>query len=166
MRPMRHRLFAAALVMVLACDDKTPPPPAATPVTPSATVTASAEASVSPSASARADEAPPESIAAQHVLIAYKGAKNAPSSVKRSKAEAKARAEEVSTKAKAGADFTALVATYTDDESTRSRQGNLGKFTRAKMLPAFADAAFALGVDEISAPVETVHGYHVIKRNQ
>jgi parvulin-like peptidyl-prolyl isomerase len=108
----------------------------------------------------------PDAIAAQHVLIAYKGAEKAPKGITRSKAEAKKRAEEVAAKAKSGADFSALVAEYSDDPAAKERQGSLGKFTREKMAKPFSDAAFALRVDETSSPVETPFGYHVIKRNQ
>ena len=84
----------------------------------------------------------------------------------RSKGEAKARAAEVEAKAKAGEDFSALVAQYSDDPGAKDRQGSLGKFTRDKMDKAFSDAAFALRVGEISEVVETRFGFHVIKRNQ
>lgn len=111
-------------------------------------------------------EKPPESVAAQHVLIAYRGAKNAPPGVKRSKAAAKTLAEEVATKAKAGSDFSALVQEYSEDPGTKERLGSVGKFTPDKMVKPFSDAAFELRVDEVSAPVETEFGFHVIKRNQ
>jgi peptidyl-prolyl cis-trans isomerase C len=39
----------------------------------------------------------------------------------------------------------------------------LGEFTRGKMVPEFEDAAFAMEVDEISEPVKTQFGYHIIK---
>lgn len=108
----------------------------------------------------------PTSVAAQHVLVAYTGAKDAPKGVKRTKAEAKARAEEVAGKAKAGGDFTELVKTYSDDPGSKERMGSVGKFTKDKMVKPFADAAFALAVDEVSGVVETPFGFHVIKRNQ
>ena len=108
----------------------------------------------------------PDAIAAQHVLVAYKGADKAPKGVTRSKADAKKRAEEVAAKAKAGTDFSSLVAEYSDDPAAKERQGSVGKFTREKMAKPFSDAAFALGVNETSAPVETPFGFHVIKRNQ
>jgi parvulin-like peptidyl-prolyl isomerase len=163
---MRSPALLLALLLV-ACEEKKPAPTAA----PSASVAAPPPvvASSSPPATTTAASAatPPEQIAAQHILVAWKGAKNAPASITRSKADAKKRADEVAAKAKAaGADFSALVAEYTDDEGTKGRQGSLGKFAKSKMTPAFADAAFALGVDQVSEPVETPFGYHVIKRNQ
>lgn len=170
MGPMRSLSACALLVLLVSlvsCDEKksgsqpTSAPSASAPVSAAPVVMSSSP----PSAATPA--APPEQIAAQHVLVAWKGAKNAPSSITRSKADAKKRADEVATKAKAsGSDFSALVAEYTDDEATKGRQGSLGKFAKSKMTPAFADAAFALGVDQVSDPVETPFGYHVIKRNQ
>jgi hypothetical protein len=125
---------------------------------------ASATASATPAAS---PFVVPNTVIAQHVLIAYKGAKRAPNGVTRSKAEAKKRAEEVAAKAKEpGADFSALVAEYSDDPAAKERQGSVGKFTRDKMDKHFSDAAFALREGEVSAPVETPFGFHVIKRNQ
>lgn len=108
----------------------------------------------------------PDAVAAQHVLVAYKGAEKAPKAVTRTKAEAKARAEEVAAKAKSGSDFSALVAAYSDDPAAKERQGSVGKFTRDKMAKPFSDAAFALAVGEASGAVETPFGFHVIKRNQ
>jgi len=159
---MRSSALVAFVVLLAACDEnKTAPTPAPSASAPPVV------ASSAPPPPATSAATPPDQIAAQHVLIAWKGAKNAPASITRSKADAKKRADEVATKAKAaGADFSALVAEYTDDEGTKGRQGSLGKFAKSKMTPAFADAAFALGVDQVSDPVETPFGYHVIKRNQ
>ncbi len=132
---------------------------------PAATAEATATTDIA-TASAKAPEPPPDAVAAQHVLVAYKGAKGAPRTITRSKAEAKKRAEEVAAKAKSGADFATLVAEYSDDPGSKDRMGSVGKFTREKMTKPFSDAAFALAVGEISDVVETEFGFHVIKRNQ
>ncbi|MDI1450638.1 peptidylprolyl isomerase [Polyangium sp. 6x1] len=155
--------------LLLACQDAPPPAPApATSAAPAATPTPtpSAAPAPTPEKTAAAPEKPPEWITAQHVLVAYKGAKNAPKTVTRSKADAKKRAEEVAAKAKAGEDFTALVKEYSDDAATAERLGSLGKFKADGMVKPFSDAAFALKVDETSGVVETPFGFHVIKRNQ
>ncbi|HSO34257.1 MAG TPA: peptidylprolyl isomerase, partial [Labilithrix sp.] len=145
--PWRAPLVLGVLVLAAAsaCEDKPKPPPPALPETstgfvpaPSATVPAAA------AAPAAAPAVVPEAIAAQHVLVAYKGADKAPKAVTRSKADAKKRAEEVAAKARAGSDFSALVAEYSDDPAAKERQGSLGKFTREKMAKPFSDAAFAL----------------------
>lgn len=105
-------------------------------------------------------------MAAQHILVAYKGAKNAPKTVTRSKADARKRAEEALGRVRAGEDFTELVKVYSDDPGAADRMGSVGKFTREKMDKTFSDAAFALKVDEVSGIVETPFGFHLIKRNQ
>ena len=162
---MRLTSAAAALVLslvVAGCDDKPKPAPPAAPETSTGLVPPAA--SSAPVASA--PTVAPDAVAAQHVLVAYKGAEKAPKGVTRSKAEAKARAEEVAAKAKSGSDFSALVAEYSDDPAAKERQGSVGKFTRDKMAKPFSDAAFALAVGQSSGAVETPFGFHVIKRNQ
>lgn len=166
-------VVAVVFVALGGCDDKAPATSTAAPSATSASVTsttaptstgwAASSASAAPPAST---PTPPATIAAQHVLVAFKGAERAPKGITRTKAQAKERAEEVAAKAKAGADFSALVAEYSDDPAAKERRGSLGKFTRDKMAKAFSDAAFALAVDETSGAVETPFGYHVIKRNQ
>ncbi len=153
----------AALVALVACEEKKPDATATALPTPSATPTATATASATatPSASTASD-----TISAQHVLVAYKGAKNAPSSVTRSKADAKKLAEDIAARAKNGEEFSQLVSQYSDDPGSKDRQGSLGKFGRDKMVKPFADAAFALPVGGTSSVVETPFGFHVIKRNQ
>lgn len=93
-------------------------------------------------------------VRAYHVLI---GIKN------RSKEEALILAQEVHAQALKGADFEELVLKYSDDEGSKSQRGDLGYFPHSAMVKPFADAAFALKVGALSAPVETKFGYHVIK---
>ncbi len=148
-----------------ACHDDLPtPPPTPQPTTP--LVTASAASTNAPTPPVTAPRAELVTVMAQHVLIAYHGAERAPKAVTRSKADAKKRADEVFAKAKAGEDFTALVSTYSDDPAAKERLGSVGKFKREGMAKPFSDAAFALKVDEVSPVVETIFGFHVIKRNQ
>ena len=106
----------------------------------------------------------PTEISARHLLVSYKGGLRASPGIGRSKAEARARAEEAQKRAAAGEDFTALVKQYSDEPGAADRGGDLGKFDRSSMVPAFANAAFALKVNEISGVVETQFGFHVIKR--
>jgi hypothetical protein len=157
-------LLLLVLTAVSACDDKATSGVAAPPV--ASVVTSSVAPSSAPQAPAPSATAAPTVIAAQHILVAYRGAERAPAGVTRSKASAQARAAEVDAKAKAGEDFTALVAQYSDDPGAKDRLGSLGKFSRDKMDKTFSDAAFALRVDQVSDVVETRFGFHVIKRNQ
>lgn len=158
------------LLVTAACDKgaSTAAPAASTPAEPSAVPPASvaAVASASAPAASAAPIAPPDAIIAQHVLVAYKGAKRAPKGVTRSKAEAKARAAEALAKIRGGAPFEDVVKEYSDDTGSIDRMGSLGKFRRDDMDPAFSAAAFALGVGQVSDPVETPFGFHVIKRTQ
>jgi hypothetical protein len=108
--------------------------------------------------------APPQEISAQHLLVMYQGSKSAPRSIKRSKEDARARATEALDAIKRGQDFDKVVSAYTDEPGGASRRGALGKFTRDRMVKAFADAAFALEVGEISTVIESPFGFHVIRR--
>jgi hypothetical protein len=103
-------------------------------------------------------------IRASHLLVGFQGS-SLPNQT-RSKAEAKARAEEAMKKAKKGEDFAKVVATYTDEPGGAQRGGDLNRFGRGRMVPAFEEAAFALKPNEISGVVETQFGFHVIKRTE
>lgn len=74
-----------------------------------------------------------------------------------------AEAKEVYEKAKKGEDFEVLAKKHSKDPSAAQNMGDLGFFTRSRMVPAFADAAFSMKPGEISQPVKTPFGFHVIK---
>jgi peptidyl-prolyl cis-trans isomerase C len=93
---------------------------------------------------------------ASHILIRPTG------SDADAKKNARAQAEDVVKQAKAGADFGELARKYSADGSAQ-QGGDLGFFTRSRMVPEFSKAAFALKPGEISDVVETQFGYHVIK---
>jgi len=99
-------------------------------------------------------------VKASHVLIAWKGARNSDSD--RTKEEALTLAEDIAAQARAGEDFYELAYTKSDDKSAPQNKGNLGWFSWGDMDPAFEDAAYALEPGEISGPVESSYGYHVI----
>ncbi len=73
------------------------------------------------------------------------------------------KAEDVIAKAKAGADFAELAREFSEGP-TAPRGGALGFFTRARIVKPFSDAAFSLSDGEVSAPVRSKFGIHVIKR--
>jgi parvulin-like peptidyl-prolyl isomerase len=162
-------------VFLLACDDKYKQMEQQAAASASAAAAASASALAQTLAAESASAAPKakvhtpagEWITCQHILIAYKGAKNAPYAVSRTKEEAKKRAEEALAKAKdPSMDFEDVVALYSDDPASKERRGSLGKITKDKVVKEFADAAWALDEGQISGVVETPFGFHIIKRNQ
>lgn len=76
--------------------------------------------------------------------------------------EALALAENMINRVRAGENFTELALNYSEDPSVTQNGGHLGYFTRAQMVAPFSDAAFNMSVGEISEPVLSQYGYHVI----
>ena len=62
-----------------------------------------------------------------------------------------------------GEDFTAVVRAESDD---KSNDGNLGTFGKGRMVPEFEQAAYAMEVGELSEPVKTQFGWHLIQLHQ
>lgn len=87
----------------------------------------------------------PEQVQASHILV-----------------DDEETAIEVKQKLDEGADFTQLAAQYSKDSSA-TYGGQLGYFGRGEMVKEFEDAAFSMEVGEISDPVKTSFGYHIIK---
>jgi foldase protein PrsA len=72
-------------------------------------------------------------------------------------------ANEVKQKLDEGADFEELVEEYSTDTGTVATGGDLGFFGTGVMDPAFEEAAYALEVGEVSGPVQSQFGFHIIK---
>jgi peptidyl-prolyl cis-trans isomerase SurA len=80
-------------------------------------------------------------------------------------AKLKLSADSIWQKAVAGADFAELAKKYSDDKQSAPSGGILNWFTQTNMIPAFAEAAFALKNDgDISPVIRTPYGWHIIKR--
>ncbi len=97
----------------------------------------------------------PAVVHAEHILIA----KGKDGSYK----NALKKAEKIYKELKKGASFGKLAKEYSDDPGSRVRGGDLGYIQKNQLVKPFADAAFSLKIGEISKPVKTQFGYHIIK---
>lgn len=77
--------------------------------------------------------------------------------------QAKARAEEIAERLNKGEDFAALAKEYSQDPGSASNGGDLGLAGPGVYDPAFEDALYKLSANQVSAPVRTSFGYHLIK---
>jgi peptidyl-prolyl cis-trans isomerase NIMA-interacting 1 len=173
LRGMRLRRLLALSIGTLLCAACAGAPPPKTEGEPkAATNTAAAprtpaEKCLADASAPRARQAnEPERVGVRHVLVKFKGSKNAPDTVTRTREEACLRAIEARDKLVAGADFDAIVAEYSDEPGAAGRRGFVGVVTRAEVAAPFADAAFELSVQQMSDVVETDRGFHLILRTE
>lgn len=78
-------------------------------------------------------------------------------------ADALKKAQDLRAKLVHGLDFGKAAEQYSEDPSAKGRGGDLGWFDAPKMVKEFSDAAFSLKKNEISEPVKTSFGYHLIQ---
>jgi len=98
-----------------------------------------------------------KTVEARHILI-----KLDPEADEEADLAAKTRAQTIANMATEGQDFAELAKAHSEGP-TRERGGYLGKFQRSQMVKPFADKAFSMAAGEISEPVKTQFGWHVIK---
>src|SRR2546423_279931 len=108
---------------------------------------------------------PEEQVHARHILISIKSAE-APSEGGLDKPHARAKAEEVLKRVKAGEDFATLAKENSTDPGSKENGGDLGWFSHGRMVPEFEKAAFALQPGQISDIVESPFGFHIIKAEE
>lgn len=89
---------------------------------------------------------PVEEVRARHVLV-----------------ENEEDAKKVAARIKAGEDFAKIAKELSKDPGSGVEGGDLGYFTKERMVPEFAEAAFAAKVGDVTAPVKSQFGWHVIK---
>ena len=104
-----------------------------------------------------------EYICAQHILILTTDLASGTPYDDAKKAEARKRAEEVLSKVNKGENFTELVAQYSEDPGANSNPNGY-IFTKGDMVSEFENAVLSLKAGETSGIVESVYGYHIIKR--
>jgi len=106
-----------------------------------------------------------ERVRARHILIRMKGSPvpTRPEQKDLTEEEALAKAQQVRKQLLAGADFATLAKAESDDTGSAANGGELGTFGHGQMVPSFDEAAFALPVGQVSEPVRSQFGYHIIR---
>jgi peptidyl-prolyl cis-trans isomerase C len=106
-----------------------------------------------------------DSVTARHILIRFTGSAVPLREGQKdlSDADALAKAQDLRAKIVAGGSFEELAKAESDDTGSGANGGALGDFTRGRMVPQFEEAAFKLAVNEVSEPVKTQFGYHIIQ---
>jgi len=109
-----------------------------------------------------------EQIHVRHILIRMQGSlvNLAAGQKDLTDAEALAKALEIRQKILQGADFADLARAESNDLGSSSKGGDLGFLKRGQTVPSFEDAAFALPTGELSQPVKTPYGYHLIRMEE
>lgn len=100
----------------------------------------------------------PEQVRVRHILLTWK-----PMGTTDDRATIRKQMAPILERARAGEDFAALARQYSDDSATAQNGGDTGLFHRGQMVPAFEAVAFALQPGEISEPVETPFGVHILR---
>lgn len=100
----------------------------------------------------------PARVQARHILFSV-----TPEASDEDRATIRATAEGILARAKAGEDFATLAQVHSQDTATAEQGGDLGFFTRGRMVKPFEEVAFSTPVGGVSELVETPFGFHIIK---
>lgn len=106
----------------------------------------------------RAEYDRPAEVRASHILVRFEANAN-----EEQKLTAKLKAENLRAELVQGEDFAAMARKRSEDPGSAAQGGDLGFFKAGMMVKPFEDAAFALKIGDLSQPVETSFGYHLIK---
>jgi peptidyl-prolyl cis-trans isomerase C len=98
-----------------------------------------------------------EEVRARHILF------RADPKDEKAQAEAQARAQAALERIKKGEDFATVASELTEDPSGKENGGDLDYFTKEQMVPDFANIAFQMHPGQVSNPVRTPFGWHIIK---
>jgi parvulin-like peptidyl-prolyl isomerase len=102
-----------------------------------------------------------DQVKARHILVATED--SVVPGKKLSDAAAKAKAEDIKKRLDAGGDFAKIAKAESDDVASGAEGGDLGSVSRGMMVPPFEQALFALKKGQVSEPVRTPFGYHIIQ---
>jgi parvulin-like peptidyl-prolyl isomerase len=97
-------------------------------------------------------------VRARHILV-----KADKSATEEDRKKAKEKAESIRKRVAAGEDFEKLAAEYSDDNSSKTKGGDLGFFPKGRMGADFDKVAFSLKSGELSPVFETPYGFHIVK---
>jgi peptidyl-prolyl cis-trans isomerase D len=100
----------------------------------------------------------PEQVKARHILVRVEA-----DAGDEDRAAAKAEADALLARIRAGEDFATLAKEHSDDSGTSARGGELGWAGRGRMFPEFDEAAFTLEPGSVSEVVQSTFGYHLIQ---
>jgi len=106
-----------------------------------------------------------EQAKASHILIRFQGSRVPlkPNQKDLTDEEALAKATEIRKQIAAGGDFAAIAKAESDDIGSGAQGGSLGSFPHGQMVGPFDQAAFSLPVGQVSEPVKSPFGYHLVK---
>jgi len=106
-----------------------------------------------------------ETATARHILVRFQGSRVPLKEGQKdlTPEEAQARAEALRQRILKGEDFAAVAKAESDDTGSGKNGGDLGSFGRGRMIPEFENAVFTMPVGEVSQPVRTQFGYHLIQ---
>ena len=108
---------------------------------------------------------PITTIAARRIVVRWLGCPGSNPSITRTESEARAFAEELRRRAKAGEDFADLATKHSDDAS-KSRGGALGRFSRGDVAGTTVTAAFDLAIGDVSEVIRADDGFHLFLRTE
>jgi parvulin-like peptidyl-prolyl isomerase len=104
-----------------------------------------------------------ESVKLRQILIRYKTEDASQPPSEEVKEEARKRAQEILARLEAGEDFATVAQEVSEDPATSSRGGEMGTYTKGRLPRELEDVAFGLEPGQISEPVETRFGLHILK---
>ncbi len=104
---------------------------------------------------ATVSQATPERVRARHILVSTRGG--------RSNTEAQARIREVQAQLDGGTDFAEVALTYSDDNSSAAKGGDLGWFGAGEMVGEFEQVAFSTPINQLSQPFKSAFGWHIVE---